>query len=143
MKKNSKAIKYGIIALVALIIIVFAFLIYRNLFSSSNSTRFEGVKDHKLTNNEINSVKDLFDELDSVKDIDVFTNKKIIKIIVNLKEDVSFDEIKNISKQALTKIKKKNLEFYDVEIYVDSDNEESETYPQIGYKHKTSSDFSW
>lgn len=143
MNKKSKVVKYVSIIVLVLIIILFSVLIYNNLFASSNSTRLDGIEDYKLTNNEINAIEDLFKEIDSVKEVDVYTNQKIIKIVVNLKEDADFDEIKNISNQALGKIKEENLEFYDIEIYVDSENEESEIYPQIGYKHKTSSEFSW
>ncbi|MBQ9072046.1 MAG: hypothetical protein IJY25_02700 [Bacilli bacterium] len=141
--KNKRVIKVVTIVLIILIAFLAIFMIYQNLFASSNNTRFDGVEDHKLTNDEINSTKDVFKQIEVINDIDIFVNSKIIKIIVNLKEDVDFEQIKTISNQALGNFSEENLSFYDVEIYIESMNEESEVYPQIGYKHKSNSEFSW
>ena len=141
--KKKKVIKLVTIILVLLIAFLAIFMIYQNLFASSNNTRFDGVEDHKLTNDEINPAKDAFKEIETIDDVDIFINSKIIKIVVNLKEDVDFEQIKTLSNQVLTNFSEDNLAFYDVEIYVESMNEESEIYPQIGYKHKSNSEFSW
>ncbi len=141
--KNNKYVKYIVIGVVALAIIVLGVLIYKNLFSGSNSNRLEGIENYKLTKNEINDVKDELKKIESVDSVDVYTNVKIIKILVNLKDDVEFDIIKDVSNKSIEKISEKNREFYDIEIYVKSNNEKSEVYPKIGYKYKTSSEFVW
>lgn len=141
--KNNKYVKYIVIGVVALAIIVLGVLIYKNLFSGSNSNRLEGIENYKLTKTEINDVKDELKKIESVDSIDVYTNVKIIKILVNLKDDVEFDIIKDVSNKSIEKISEKNREFYDIEIYVKSNNEKSEVYPKIGYKYKTSSEFVW
>lgn len=141
--KNNKYVKYIVIGVVALAIIVLGVLIYKNLFSGSNSNRLEGIENYKLTKTEINDVKDELKKIESVDSIDVYTNVKIIKILVNLKDDVEFDTIKDVSNKSIEKISEKNREFYDIEIYVKSNNEKSEVYPKIGYKYKTSSEFVW
>ena len=132
-----------VIGVVALAIIVLGVLIYKNLFSGSNSNRLEGIENYKLTKNEINDVKDELKKIESVDSVDVYANVKIIKILVNLKDDVEFDTIKDVSNKSIEKISEKNREFYDIEIYVKSNNEKSEVYPKIGYKYKTSSEFVW
>jgi len=141
--KKTKIIKLIMILLVLVIAGVSIFMIYKNLFSSSNNTRYEGIEKHKLTNDEKNATKDVLKEIENIEEIDIFVSSKIIKIIVELKEDTDFEKVKNISNQAVTKISEDNLKFYDVEIYISSMNEESEVYPQIGYKHKSNSEFSW
>lgn len=143
MKK--KNIKLIIIVAVAIVICIFLFLIYRNLFASNNQLRNKDIGDYKISNNEINSVKNKIKELDEVKSVDVHSNNnsKIIKIIVILSTDVDFKEIQAIANESLTNFSEENLSYYDLEFYVDTENEESETYPQIGYKFKTNSEFSW
>lgn len=142
MKKN-KVIKLIIIFLILAVACLSIFMIYKNLFASSNNTRYEGIEEYKLTNDEKNSVKDTLEQIENVEDIDIYINSKIIKIVVVLKEDVDFENIKSLSNQALANFSEENLSFYDVEIYVESMNEESEVYPKIGYKHKSNSEFSW
>lgn len=141
MKK--KYIKYIIILIVILLISIISFLIYKNLFVGSENLRYEGIENYKLTNDEKNAVKDKINELEEIKKIDVYTDSKIIKIVVKLKEDINFDDIKKVANESISKFSEDNLAYYDVQFFVESDNEESEIYPQIGYKFKTNSKFSW
>ena len=141
MKK--KLIKPIIIVVLVLIVLLFLILIYNNLFAESNSTRYDGIEKYELTNNEINAVKDKINEINEVSDIDIYINSKIIKIIVSLEQDVDFEKIKTISNESLIGFKEDNLSYYDVQIFIKSSNEESEIYPQIGYKFKADQEFSW
>ena len=140
---NKKIVKYIIISVVVLLIIILSVLIYKNLFAQSNSTRYEGKENYKLTNNEINFVEDKIKEWDDVKSVDVYTNSKIIKIVVKLKNDIDFEKIKEQANESLSGFSEENLTYYDVEFFVQSSNKDSETYPQIGYKFKTNKEFSW
>ena len=141
MKK--KIVKYIIISIVVLIILIASFIVYKNLFASSESSRYEGIENYKLTNNEINSVKDKIKELENIKDIDIYIDSKIIKIVVKLKEDVNFEELKKKANESISGFDEENLTFYDVQFFVQSENKESEVYPQIGYKFKANKEFSW
>lgn len=131
------------IIFVVLLLCVLSFLVYKNLFVGSNSTRYKDIEKHKLTNNEINSVKDKVNELEDVKSVDVYVDSKIIKIVVKLNNDLDLEKVKDKANETLSDIKEKNLLYYDIEFFVDSLNEESEIYPQIGYKFKSNSEFSW
>lgn len=139
LKKNKKLIT---IVGVLILIIVSIILIYKIFFGSSGSDRYEGINSHKLSKSEIADVKGIINELGEIKNIKVYTKSKIIKIIVNLNSDVEFDAVKNTATKVISKINKKNLEFYDVELFVDA-KKDSKVYPRIGYKHKTSENFSW
>lgn len=140
---NKKTIKYIVIGVVSLLIIVLTVLIYKNLFAQSNGTRYEGKENYKLTNNEINFVEDKVNELEDVKSVDVYVDSRIIKIVVKLESDIDFEKVKEKANESLSGFSKENLTYYDVEFFVQSSNKESETYPQIGYKFKTNTEFSW
>ena len=133
------------ILLVAVVIFVFILIlsIYNNLFAGGESLRYKDINKHKLTNNEINSVKDKVNELDNIKDIDVYIDSKIIKIVIKLEEDINFEDIQNKANEVISSFSEKNIKYYDIEFFVDSLNKKSEIYPQIGYKFKTNETFSW
>lgn len=147
--EKTKIIKYSIMVVIILIIVVAGFMVYKTLFSSSASSRFDGIDSHKLSNDEINSAKGKINELDSIKSVDIYTNidsrtkSKIIKIFIKLENDIDFDRVKEVSNQLISSFKEDNLSYYDIELFVESLNEESEVYPKIGYKHKTSLEFVW
>ncbi len=138
-------IKYVIIAVVALIIIFVSFLVYKNLFSGSRSTRMDGVEDHKLTTKEIDSAKEKLNEISDIDSVKIYTstNSKMVKIYITLKDDSDFKSLKNKCDESLESFSEENLSFYDFQVFVESEKEDSEVYPQIGYRHKTDKEFSW
>ena len=130
------------IIIVAMVILVLLGLIINNLFGGSDSPRIKNGDKHILTNKEKNAVKDVLEEIDNVDSVKIYSNVKIIKILVNLTEDTDFNNVKEKSNEAVKNISDENLEFYDVEIYVET-KVDSEIYPKIGYKNKLRSEFSW
>ena len=139
IKDNKKIIT---IVGVALLVVIAFVLLYKIFFGASGSDRYEGIKSHKLSKTEISDVKKVVNELDNVKSVEVYTESKIIKIFVNLSDDVDFDKTKDIATKSISKIDKKNIKFYDIEFFVDA-KKDSKIYPRIGYKHKSSENFVW
>jgi hypothetical protein len=142
MKKIKKNYKLIIIALIILIIAILGIFICKNLFQLNDNGRLEGIENHKLTEKEIGLVKEKFNELEDIVDIDISTNYKIIKIFLEF-NDTDFEDIKKISDESVEKFSKDNLEFYDIEIFVELLDSEGNKYSKIGYKHKSSSEFTW
>lgn len=142
--KNIKN-NYKLIIGICIFIIVglLCFFIYKNLFYENGSNRLEEIEKHEITKDEIKAAKDKLNEIDQIKSVDIYTNYKIVKIIVELKEDVDFKTIDKLSNETIACFTEENLSYYDVEIFVDSLNEESEVYPKIGYKNKKNSKFAW
>lgn len=138
-----KTIKYIILAIIIILIFVLSFFIYKNIFADGNTTRYKDIENYKLTNDEKNSVKDKINELEGIKDVDIYIDSKIIKIMVKLENDIDFETIKSKANEVVSGFSEKNLSYYDLEFFVSSSNEESEIYPQIGYKFKSNSEFSW
>ncbi len=139
LKDNKKTITIVGIALLA---VIFIGLIYNIFFVGSGGNRYEGIKSHKLSKEEISNVKDVVNNLDEIKNVKVYTESKIIKIFVTLDHDVEFDEVKEIANKTISKFKKDNLEFYDLEFFVET-KDDSKLYPKIGYKHKSNEKFVW
>ena len=140
---NKKILKFSIIGIVVVLMAVFLFLIYKNIFASSNGNRFENIEKYKLTSEEKKEVKNVFTENENVKSAKVYANNKIINIMITLEDDIDFDEIKSLANSCLENFSEDNLKFYDVQIFVKSLNKESETYPKIGYKFKEKVEFMW
>lgn len=139
--KNKKVIKLAIIILITIIILGVGFVVIKNLFGGSSNDRLAESSKYKLSNNEKDAVIDKLEEIGNVKNAKVFINKKIIKIIVNLEGDIDSSKVTEVSNQAITLFNKKNLKYFDVEIFVNSDKQDVE--PMVGYKHKTNEQFSW
>lgn len=148
-KSNGSGVIITVVVLALAVVSLFGYIVYKSIFASVESKRYEGIEEHKITVDEINGIKEVFSELGELEKIDVYTesNKnsksKIIKIRISLKEDVNFDKMKEMSNSVIAKVSEENLGYYDLEVFISSNNEESEVYPQIGYKHRSNSIFSW
>ena len=143
VKFLKKYYKLIIIILVLIIIAVLGVFIYKEIFEVGVSNRLEGIEKYNLTKKEIKAVKEKLDEIENVESININTNYKIIKIFLNLEEDIDFEEVKKVCNESIEEVSKKNREFYDLEIFIESKNKDSEIYPKIGYKYKTNSEFVW
>lgn len=135
--------KKSIIIIIILVILVLIALVGKNLFASVDNSRLSGNSKYKLSNNEKNSIIDKLEEIENVKSVNVYKNIKIIKIIINLSEDTDFEKVKQTCNESLKLFSDKNLSYFDIEVYINSDNKESEVYPKIGYKHKLKEEFAW
>ena len=62
MKK--KIIKYSIVAIIFILIFILILFIYKNIFAGTESSRYKDIENYKLTNDEINSVKDKINEIE-------------------------------------------------------------------------------
>lgn len=151
-KKNSGSSTGVIVTVVILalaVVSLFGYIVYKNIFAGVESKRYEGIENYKITVDETNGIKEVFEGLEQVEKIDVYTasNKnsksRIIKVRIVLKDDVDFDKMKELCNSAIEKVTEENLSFYDMEVFISSNNAESEVYPQIGYKHRSNSSFSW
>lgn len=143
MKILKKYYKLIVVILVILIIGVLSLVIYNNLFKQGTSNRLEGIEDYKLSKKEISKVAEKFREIEDIESVDVYTNYKIIKIMLVLNKEVDFNIVKEISNKAIQEFSEKNLSFYDVELFVNCNIKESEIYPKIGYKYKKNTEFAW
>lgn len=143
MKKIKKYYKLILIILIVLIVAILGFFIYKNLFQSNDNGRLEAIENHELTKKEINLVKEKFNELEHIVNIDISTNYKIIKIFVEFDDKVDFNNIKKISNESVEHFSEDNLKFYDIEIFVELLDSEGNKYSKIGYKHKSNSEFTW
>ena len=95
MKILKKYYKLIIIVLVVLIIGVLSLVIYNNLFKQGTSNRLEGIEDYKISNKEISKVEQKFKEIEDIESIDIYTNYKILKIMLVLNKETDFNIIKD------------------------------------------------
>lgn len=129
-----------------IIIILFSFVLFYMISSSNGGTYGKRCSDrdkYKISSSTIKKVKKRINEIDEVNNIDIYTKLCTVKIIINIEDDVDLNKIKDMSKDILTHFSKKELKYYDFSLYVNSDNEESKTYPINVSKHKTSDGFVW
>ena len=95
---------------------------------------------HKISNSTINDIKDSLKGQEGVKSVTYSNEGRILNFIINFEDDYNIDSAKKTSEIIIEKISKKNLKYYDVQIYLDS---KGDSFPTIGYHSKGSDKILW
>ena len=70
-----------------------------------------------------------------LSDIDIKCN--LIDLIVEVDDATKVETVKEMANSLLNVFSEEELKYYDIQLWIDSNNDESEVYPIIGTRHKT------
>lgn len=103
--------------------------------------RLEGIEEVKVTEEQ---TADLVKELkskDYVTNASIHISGRIINVIVETKEGTKTSTAKTLGKVVLKAFDKDQLKFYDIQLFLNNENDNAKGYPLIGYKNSTDKDF--
>ena len=142
--KNNKKLT---IVLTVVLFLLFMFLIYKILFGGNGNgvygNRLKGIDNVKISKNtEEKLIKEL-EAHDEVEKVSYKLKGRIINVILTVNDETSLDRGKEIANEVLNYFDDDEKEYYDFQVFLNSSNDSSETYPKIGYKNNTSEGFVW
>ena len=132
-----------IVSIVCLILAILVFVAIYSMFNPSNSKDIYGSRlDNEVvvTDTDVENVKTKLNESGIVNTITYNKNVRIIKFIINVKDDTKIEESYKLGDIILENFSKEILTYYDVEVYVTSN---TDSYPMIGYHSKNADTFTW
>lgn len=139
--EHKKGLLIGGGALFVIIIIFFVvFFIVPSFGGDVYGNRLDGIKSHKISNSNINEIKETVKDNEGVKEITYNREGRILNFIITFEDGYNIDSAKNVANKVIEKISEKNLKYYDVQIYLDS---KSNGFPTIGYHSKGSENILW
>ena len=148
MKKLTKFIgKHKLICIISGgvlfgIILVF-FIIYfimPSIGDNNYGDRLKDEKKYKVTTKTVDQIKNDVSKLDGVSKITYHKEGRVLNFTVVLEDGVVLDTAKNYAGEIISKLPEKNLKYYDIQVFLDSEND---PYPIIGYHSKGTDSFSW
>lgn len=142
--KNNKIL----IALILITVIMFStilIIIFSNLSSGNDEygNRLDEIEKYPITDEVINNIKNEISSLEKVESINYNLEGRLINFVIKVEDDLIVSEAKNYSEKILENFSDDIKSYYDIQILIDSNIDESENYPIIGYKHKTSDSLVW
>lgn len=133
--------------IILLIIIILAFALLRFLLPNYDGdlygNRLNGISNYKIEDSRVNEMKTEIGKLDGVVSVDYVLEGKLIDVTIRVKDEIERDVAKGYADQVITYFSEEQKGYYDIQILIASENNDSEKYPIIGYKHKTSSSLVW
>lgn len=125
--------------LLTFFIIVF---IMPSLGENNYGHRLDDESKYKLEKNVVDDIKSEISSKDGVNKVTYNKEGRILNFTIKVENDVVLDTSKKLAEEIISKIDKKSLKYYDVQIFLDADD--SDKYPIIGYRAKgEESSISW
>lgn len=135
-----------IVIAICLILLVLMFFGIKNAFfanagNSKFGNRLEGIEKYPIEN--IDEIKKMLSDTEFVNDVKYNLEGRRMDFIIDVNDDVDLITSRSLADKIAEKLSDEIKAFYDIEVFLTSKNEESELYPTIGHKHKTSAAFQW
>lgn len=131
-------ILFILIVFVAALIITTQSFLYNNDVSSLYGNRLEGVENVKISEQKTSTIIEKVTDYDEVKSVSIDINGRIINVVIREKEDLKVELAKELPSIVLNEFTDLELEFYDFQFFVVSEN-----YSLIGYKNSTAEEVVW
>lgn len=137
-----------IVTAVCLILLVLMFFGIKNAFfanvgNSKYGNRLDGIENYPIDSKTIDEIKKMLLDTEFVNDVKYTLEGRRMDFIIEVNDDVDLITSRSLADKIAEKLSDEIKSFYDIEVYLTSKNEESELYPTIGHKHKTSAAFLW
>lgn len=143
IKKNKILVSLLVIAIVffaAIMIIIFSNL---SIGNNEYGNRLDNIEKYPISDEVINEIKTDISSYEKVTSVSYNLEGKLANFILTVDDSLEEETAKNYANKILENLSDDVKSYYDIQVLVDSDNKESEVYPIIGYKHKTTDMFVW
>ena len=145
IKNNKLIFILGFICLAIVIaILVFAIsLIPTNSEEGKYGNRLDGIENYKIDDTKIEEMKNAIKGQDGVKSVNYNLNGRLINVTINVDDTLDPNRAKEYAGSIIPYFEGELLTYYDLQVLINSEAEESGNYPKIGYKYKTSDSLVW
>ena len=143
-----KFIKKNISIMVAIVVftlVVTGLLYFKQVLTADDATaiygsRIEGREEIEIPQERINKLKDSIK--DSSNKTTVRIAGRIIDVIVDVKDDISIADAKELGTPIVYTFTEDERAYYDIQIFL-TNKKNTAQYPAIGYKHHTKAGITW
>lgn len=139
--KLALLILFLIVFVVALYVLIG--LLYPDNRKNVYGNRLLGIEKVKLSEQSITEIKDKMEANDFVNNTKYSLNGKLINFIIEVKADTNKNSSKGLVNNILEVFSDEVKKFYDIQVIIIEDKEESTNYPIFAYKHKFEEKFVW
>ena len=145
-KRNKVTVIIGTIFLVIMIAagIALVKLVYPDSKKDLYGNRLDGIEEVLIEDVKIEEIKQSLTDTGKVNTVTYDLKGRLVNFMVDVKKDTDKVTSRALTDKILTSFTEEQKNFYDFQVFLTCTEEEtSEIYPMIGYKHKTTVNFVW
>ena len=136
------------VSIVLLIILVLGFFAVKSMLLIGNETdkygnRLDGIEEVLIKNDKIKTIEEEMKKIEGIKNFKFDIEGRLVYVIIEVSNETAVAVAKGYANKVLEYLEDEQKAYYDIQAMITSDSKESEVYPIIGAKHKTSTGFIW
>ena len=134
-----------VVFLVVFVVTLVAFLklLYPDSRKDVYGNRLAGIENVLISNQVITEIKDKISASEFVLEVEHLLKGRLLDFIIYVNADANKNDAKKIVANITQTLSNEITSFYDIEVIILEDKEESTNYPIFAYKHKLSKEFVW
>lgn len=142
IKKNKNlCIFIGCILVFLIVLFIFLKQFMVDPTKDSYGDRLSGIEKVRINDDRMNDMVNELSKDSKVNKITYRIKGRLVNIIISV-NDYPIDDAKGLANKTLEYFKDEEKKYYDIQVLLDSEKD-SDGYPTIGYKHKTSDNLVW
>ena len=133
---------------VILVLVILMFFGVKNAFFSNMGqsvygNRLDGIEKYPIDDAVIKDIETTLKDTGNISSFKYELKGRLMNFIIEVNADVDLTTSRAFADKIAEKLSDDIKSFYDMQVYLTCSDKESELYPTIGYKHKTSVGFKW
>lgn len=133
---------------VILVLVILMFFGIKNAFFSNMGqsvygNRLDGIEKYPIDDAVIKDIETTLKDTGNISSFKYELKGRLMNFIIEVNADVDLTTSRAFADKIAEKLSEDIKSFYDIQVYLTCIDKESELYPTIGYKHKTSVGFKW
>lgn len=135
-----------VFSFILILLIIIGILLKTLLVDNSKDeygNRLSGMEDVIISKKTSSKLETELKKIDEVSDVSYRLQGRLVYVNLTFNEEVSLETSKEIGAKVLEYFSDEEKAYYDIQVILNSKNKESEEFPKIGYKHKTSETIVW
>ena len=133
---------------VILVLVILMFFGVKNAFFSNMGqsvygNRLDGIEKYPIDDAVIKDIETTLKDTGNISSFKYELKGRLMNFIIEVNADVDLTTSRAFADKIAEKLSDDIKSFYDIQVYLTCSDKESELYPTIGYKHKTSVGFKW
>lgn len=129
------------------VLVILLFFVNKIFFSANGNpvygNRLEGINEVVIDNSQYEKMEQEMQDGTNISKISTNLSGKTVNIIITVGDTVTKEQAKEYGNKTLEYFDAKQIAFYDFQVFVKKNNDSLSDFPIIGYKHYTTSSFSW
>lgn len=144
LSQNKVKLLFALIVVLSIVLVISTIIFFTdNSQNPGYGSRLDGIKEVEIEKSQLEKMTTTMEKEKTVKTVSHNIQGKIVNVIIEVEKDTKLKDAQSLAKKVTDCFEKDQIGYYDFQIFIKNEDTKNASYPIIGYKKATSSNFSF